>query len=151
MLCPKCGKESNNLRVCAFCHTPYPLDAIAQAGTPASTRATAAIRASKVGTAQRAAGDPRNAMERRSRLIRRGSIGALAAFTIGYYIVTRDRVIPVGVAIPNLIARPMPRGQAIALLNTMNGNARVEVRSGELTVRSRPLRFRSGATASSRW
>jgi hypothetical protein len=134
MLCPKCGKESNNLRVCAFCQTPYPTDGSALAPTPRFTRAVAAPRGSTA-TPIRAPGDPRNAIARRSRVKRWAGIGLLAAFTGVYYLMTRDRVIPVGVAIPNLIAGPMSQIAATGLIQRVNGTAQVVVRDSELTVR----------------
>jgi hypothetical protein len=141
MLCPKCGKESNNLRVCAHCQTPYPVDP-PRGSTPRYTgavpRTTGSI--SAVG----AAGDPRIAMARRSsasKIKRWSIIGVLAVFTVGYYFYTRDRVIPVGVALPNLIDHPMLPGEATATISTVNAKAIVEMRGNELTVRIAAERF----------
>jgi hypothetical protein len=89
----------------------------------------------------RLAADPRIAMARRSRAKRWGAIGLLAAFTGGYYFIARDRVIPVGVAIPNLIAGPMSPLAAAGILTTVNGTAQVEERDGELTVRASAATF----------
>ena len=133
MLCPKCGKESNNLRVCAFCHTPYPTDEAARAPTPRFTRSVATSGDSRA-TTSRAMGDPRIAM-RRSRIRRRVGIGLLAAFTAGFYFMTRERVIPVGVAVPNLIAAPMSPLEAASLLKTAERTSVVEMHDRELTVR----------------
>jgi hypothetical protein len=135
MLCPKCGKESNNLRVCPFCQTAYPTDGSARGATPRFTRAAASPRASKAIPFRRQQGDPRNAIARRSRAKRWGAIGLLAAITVGYYLMGRERVIPVGVAVPNLIAAPMSPLEANGILKSVNGAAQVEVRDGELTVR----------------
>ena len=135
MLCPKCGKESNNLRICAFCQTPYPTDGSAQAATPSSTRTVASPPASRETPSRGLGVDPRKAIARRARAKRWGAIGLLAVFAVGYYVVERERVIPVGVAIPNLIAGPMSPGEATAILRTVNGTAQVEMRDGELTVR----------------
>ena len=135
MLCPKCGKESNNLRVCAFCQTPYPTAGSGEGGTPRFTRAVAGPRDSKATPASAVASDPRIAMARRSRTKSWGLIGFLAVFTGGFYFVTRDKVIPVGVAIPNLIAGPMSPNEANAIINTTNRTAQVEVTNAGITVR----------------
>lgn len=142
MLCPKCGKESNNLRVCAFCQTPYPTDGSAQAAAPRSTRAVvsapapkAAPPASKAPPPGRRTADQRVAPARRSRIASWSVIGLLAALTAGFYIVERDRDIPVGVAMPNLISRPMTPIEATNILKAINGSAQVEVRGGDLIVR----------------
>ena len=60
--CPKCGKESSNLRVCGFCQTPYPTDGSVQA---------AATRASKVIPSSGLPGEPQIAIEALLRLRRR--------------------------------------------------------------------------------
>jgi hypothetical protein len=67
--------------------------------------------------------------------MRRAAIGVFVAFVLGYYIMGRERTIPAGVVLPNLIARPMSPNVAAATLNAINGTARVEERDGELTVR----------------
>jgi len=132
MLCPKCGKESNNLRVCAHCQTPYPTDGSAEVASSRTTRAVPAARASKASGAP--PGDP-SASARRSRLIRWSAIGALAAMTAAYYISARERPIPVGVVLPNLIAGPMSPSEAAVTLDAFNGPGQVEVRDGVLVVR----------------
>ena len=128
MLCPKCGKESNNLRVCAFCQTPYPTDAPARSGTP---RSTAAIQGGRQSSSF-AAGDPRIAM-RKAQTKRWIFIGLLAAGTVVYWFVTRDRVIPVGVPMPNLIAGAMTPFTAQGILRTIPAT-QIEERAGEITV-----------------
>jgi hypothetical protein len=125
MLCPKCGKDSNNVRVCAHCQTPYPIDGLAPRGSPRNARGTASWRR----------GDPRDVIARLSPVQRRGIIGLLAVVVAGYYFATKERVIPVGVAVPNLIAAPMSPGEAANTLKTVNRTSLVEVRNGELTVR----------------
>ena len=129
MLCPSCGKESNNLRVCAFCQTPYPTDRASQGATPRFTRAVGAPGA-------QASGDPRIAMARRSRTRRWTGIGVLAAFTIGYYFVTRDPVIRVGVPMANLIKIPMSANDAARMIKSFESSTQVDPRPGAaVTVR----------------
>ena len=125
MLCPKCGKESNNVRVCAHCQTPYSTEAVDPHGPSRNTRGAPSWRR----------GDPRTVIAHLSPAQRRGIIGLLAVVTAGYCFATRERVIPVGVAVPNLIVAPMSPGEAARTLKTVNGTAQVEVREGELTVR----------------
>lgn len=128
MLCPKCGKESSNVRVCAFCQTPYPTDGDTH-GPSRSPRATASMKAAGL------SGSPRAVIARLSPTQRWGLIGLLAVVTAGYYFTTRTRVIPVGVAVPNLIAAPMSPAEAAGTLKTVNGMSQVELRDGELSVR----------------
>ena len=128
MLCPKCGKESNNLRICAFCQTPYPVDRASQA-TPRFSRA--------VTGADAAAGDPRAAMAAkalRGRALRWAGIGALTVFTIGFYFVTRDRVIPVGVALPDIITIPMTPNDAARMIKSYEATTDFDQRTGSVMV-----------------
>ncbi len=129
MLCPKCGKDSHNVRVCAFCQTPYPTDVVDARGSSRHARATASMRATGL------AGNPRAVFARLSPAQRWGVIGLLAVVTAAYYVATRERVIPVGVAVPNLIAAPMSPSEAASTLRTVHATAQVELRDGELTVR----------------
>ncbi len=129
MLCPSCGKESNNLRVCAFCQTPYPTD---RDGTPRSSRSVTSPRGA---TSVSAAGDPRNAMAKKARAKRWTFIGFLAALTVGAFFYGRPPNIPIGVVMPNMIASPMSTGDANGILKTVNGGSKVEEHNGELTVR----------------
>lgn len=129
MLCPKCGKESHNVRVCAFCQTPYPTDLVDAKGSPRNTRATASMRAARL------AGNPSTLIARLSPVQRWSIIGLLAVATAGYYFATRARVIPVGVSVPNLIAAPMSPGEAASTLRTVHETAQVELRNGEVSVR----------------
>jgi hypothetical protein len=125
MLCPKCGKESHNVRVCAHCQIPYPADSIDPPGAARNARGAAPWRS----------GSPRRVIARLSHARRWGIIGLLAVATVGYYVATRERVIPVGVVVPNLIAASMSPDEAASILRAVNKTAQVEVRDGELVVR----------------
>lgn len=135
MLCPACGKESSNIRVCAFCQTPYPTDGSDQSGRSSGKRAMASPRTSKATPFSGVAGDLRSAIARRPRTMRWGAIGLLVAFTAWYFIAGRERAIPVGVVMPNLIAASMTTIEAASTVNAVNRTAQVEVRNGELFVR----------------
>lgn len=130
MLCPNCGKNSTNLRVCGFCQTPYPTDASGEIASPRSSQATPSRGSARV---------PRTADQSRAR--RQVAIGLLAAFTIAVYFFTREPVIPAGVVMPNLIASPMSAGEASETLRMVNATAQLEVRDGELTVRLKASAF----------
>ena len=128
MLCPNCGKESNNLRVCAFCQAPYPTDGVGQSGTGRASRAVVSPRTSKA--------IPATALnEGRSRTMRWVAIGLLAAVTIGYYVMQRERVIPAGVVVADLIARPMSATEAANVLRGVHATTPPELRDGVLIVR----------------
>jgi hypothetical protein len=73
-------------------------------------------------------------MKRRSRAKLWGLVGLFTVFGVGYYFIGRERVIPVGVAIPNLIRGPMSAADAARTLKTINDAAQVAVRGREVTV-----------------
>jgi hypothetical protein len=112
MLCPKCGKESNNQRVCAFCQTPYP--------KAASESARAA----------------RNSGITLSPAMTRGIlIGVVAVVGLIFYMTTREKSIPVGKVLPNLIAVPMSAAEAASLVASIGASAQVEARGDALTLK----------------
>jgi hypothetical protein len=129
MLCPSCGKESSNLRVCAHCQTPYPTD---EAGHGKASRGTKS--AHGLAASEHAAGDSLLTTWRQSRTVRWSVIGLLSLLVLGYFIAGRERTIPVGVVVPNMLTAPMAMNEAEAFLNTVHATARVEVQGGELTV-----------------
>jgi hypothetical protein len=95
-------------------------------------------RASKSAQAFGMAGDPRPGIARKQLLRKWGAIGVLAVtvvLAVGYFVGTRERVIPVGVAMPNLITRLMTPVEATGMLSEVRATAQVDVRNGQVTVR----------------
>lgn len=134
MLCPTCGKESHNIRVCAHCQTPYPKDASVRAGDSSSSQAAAARRKAEGGAYAGVLGDLRRILTRPSSTMRQIAVGLLVVFAVGYYLTGRERTIPAGVVLPNVIATAMSENDAAALLTTVGQTAKVEEREGTLTV-----------------
>lgn len=88
----------------------------------------------RASVAMKAAGDSNQATARSAQVKRWGAIGLLAALTAGYWFATRERVVPVGVVVPNVIAAPMSPLEASNFVNTVNAASQVELRGGVLTV-----------------
>lgn len=140
--CVKCGKESNNLRICPFCHAEYPQPDKGQRATPRATfgvvqpRATGATpRASMAGIPAHAAGGGFKAfISDLSPPVKFGTPGLIVAFAVWYVFLAGERKIPVGVVLPNLVAIPMVPAQADAFLRRMKETAKVEFRGTELAV-----------------
>lgn len=134
MLCPKCGKESSNLRICGYCQTPYPTDAPDRGGSKRGTRAGKPSRSSNApaGGALGALGD---FIGRQSRATLWSVIGVLALLTVAYQFTGRDPAIPVGVVLPNFITAPMSPVEATNTLRALNGSTQPGERAGEVTVR----------------
>ena len=133
MLCPTCGKESHNIRVCAHCQTPYPTEPAGSSGGARRGRSSQTMRSqdspgrgASLGGIAEALQNPR---------IRWGLIAVLALVVVGYAFMGRETAIPTGVAIPNLIKAPMSLNEAKAYLKTVEQTAQVEVGANQVTVR----------------
>jgi len=135
MLCPKCGKESANLRICGYCQTPYPVDRPGQAGLSQSKRAAQAAKAANAAASSGLVGGIRSFLGRQSRATLWGVMAVIAVLTVVYMRSGGDKEIPVGVVVPNLIATPMSPVEANNTLNSINGAAPADVRGGVLVVR----------------
>jgi hypothetical protein len=63
-----------------------------------------------------------------------GVTGLLVVFAVGYFFIGRERSIPVGVVLPNVVVKPMTKSMANDVLKLVNDHAKVEERDGALTV-----------------
>jgi hypothetical protein len=66
--------------------------------------------------------------------VRWGLLGVIVLFGGWYFLFGRERAIPTGVVVADLVAAPVSRGEAEALLRRVKAEATVEERGGELTV-----------------
>lgn len=150
MQCPKCGKESNNLRVCPYCHTQYPDEpAKPRPSTPLSSfavapQAQAGARAS--GSVPRVTGSQpvqptpgffaelRDTIARQSPAVRWGTVAVIVAFAAWYVFAGRERSIPNGVVLPEIVVSPMTRGEAEAVIKRMSETGQVDEAGAELAV-----------------
>lgn len=160
MVCAVCDKESNNRRVCPFCFTPYPADAPQSRQSTGTTRpSTSAGRAPKStarpSTSVNKANTPRDrsssttstggnggAVDRardffmkQSAVVRFTSVGIAIivlvwAFTGG----EQEKTFEVGSVPSHIIATPMQREEAIALLKQTRETALVDMQSDEVFV-----------------
>lgn len=119
MLCPHCGKESNNQRVCAHCQTPYPA---AMAAEERRARASGGLDA---------------LLARVTPRVKWGIVGVVALAVAGWLWSGRERDIPVGVAMPSLITAPNSLTEAEAFLQTAQQSAALQTQGGTLYVQVR--------------
>lgn len=83
------------------------------------------------------AGDPRPALARKQLLRKWGGIGLIAVavvLAVWSLVGSGERDIPIGVAMPNLIARPMTPLEATGMLREVRATAQVNVQNGQVTV-----------------
>lgn len=73
-------------------------------------------------------------MEVSPRALRLIATGVVALFAVWYLTSNREKSIPVGEVIPNLISAPMSPAEAASVIATTNAHAKVSDRNGELVV-----------------
>jgi hypothetical protein len=137
--CQKCGKESNNLRICPFCHNEY---VQAERPSKATPRVSFGVAASALppGTARSSAAIPahrpglRGYIDDLSPVVKWGVPALIVVFGVWYAFFSGERRIPVGVVMPNMVVAPMVPAQAEAFLRRMKATAKVEVRGTEVYV-----------------
>lgn len=116
-VCDKCGKESHNLRMCPFCFAEYPQPRGGARQSTASAISGGAL-ALKL-----------------SPPVRWALLAVIVLVGAWYALSGRERAIPTGVVVADLVAAPMSRGEAESLLRRVKAEATVADRGGEVTVR----------------
>ena len=137
MRCPKCGKQSDGVRVCDHCQAPYRSGPSARASTSRSVGTAKPEHAPRAGRP----GGARGLIERQSRVVLWGFVAVLTALTAGYLYAGRERAVPAGVVLPNFLAAPMSPIEATNTISAVNSAAQVEERNGELNVRVAAVMF----------
>ncbi len=140
-VCPKCDKESNNLRMCPFCHAEYlPPGTGRQSVAQRKTGATPFAGTATVSSTPAAAGRPNFGKKTTISPVTKFGLPVLVVvFCVWYFLFAGERRIPVGVVMPNLVNVPMSREQAEGLLKRTNESASVETRGGDLQVTFRAV------------
>lgn len=147
MLCSACGKESNNRRVCPYCFTPYPAEG------PSAKRTTGA-RPAAGGTAQQGGGQGgpadaplTDALERLQSLARRGGAwyrkqtpvvrfasAGIALVLVLWWATGEEPPYEPGVVQSEIIATPLQRDEALAIIKQTRESAIVDVQQDEVFV-----------------
>lgn len=145
MKCAVCEKESNNKRVCPYCFTPYPREEGQGTGraSGATPRQSVSLRqsqqspkvaepASLTASATKAYEGARALVMRQSATVRWAGAGIL--FVILLWRVTQspdEASFATGSVPSNIIATPMQREEALALINRTRSTALVEVQGND--------------------
>jgi hypothetical protein len=140
MLCAVCNKESKNLRVCPFCYTPYPIEPVAGAGKRSSTRMSptqAPAQTSPVGDAIAAVKDAGArawaTFRRQTPLVQYSAAGILLVLIL--WMSTREEPqFEAGVVQSDVIATPIQRDEALAVIKQTRETAVVDVQNDEVFV-----------------
>lgn len=140
MLCAVCNKESKNLRVCPFCFTPYPTEPLTGAGRRSSTRMSptqAPPQKSPIGDAM-AMVTERGAQawatfRRQTPLVQYSAAGILLVVIL--WISTREEPqLETGVVQSDVIATPIQRDEALAVIKQTRETAVVDIQQDEVFV-----------------
>ncbi|MFN0099672.1 MAG: hypothetical protein ACKVS7_13425 [Gemmatimonadaceae bacterium] len=135
MRCNACDKESNNQRVCPFCFTPYPVAGSANRGSRSSTSLRAVPESGNAIT--QALAPIKATFLKQTPLVRFSVVGIVGVllfwtFTGG----SDDRGIDLtpGSVPSNIIATPMQREEALALIKRTRETALVDMQADEVYV-----------------
>ena len=150
MVCAVCDKESNNRRVCPYCFTPYPADApqsrqsTGTTGQSTSTgrQTTAVNKTNWLGDQASSSGGSGGAIDRarvffmkQSAVVRFTSVGIAVVLLVWLFTGGEQaKTFEVGSVPSNIIATPMQRAEAIALLKRTRETALVDMQSDEVFV-----------------
>ena len=133
MLCISCGKESKNLRVCPYCFTPYPAQAAQKRQTQRVNRAAS--------LPQRVVEKVKDSYEtvhrlamRQTPIVRWSGAGIIVVLVLWVATGGGRREFEVGVVQSAVIATPLQRQEAIALIKQTRENALVDIQSDEVFV-----------------
>lgn len=140
MLCAVCNKESKNLRVCPFCYTPYPSEPVSGASKRASTRMspTPAAPAQSPLTAivdQVTAQAKRLwANFRKQTPLAQYSAAGIGLVLVLWWLTRPEPEFDAGVVQSAVIATPLQRDEALALIRQTRERAVVDVQQDEVFV-----------------
>ena len=132
MLCTACNKESKNLRVCPYCFTPYPTEPAPtkRNSLRMNTGSTPAVQPSAVREAYRNA---RALVMRQTPLVRWSGLGILVVLIL-WFTTNSSPKFEAGVPQAAIIATPLQRDEALALIRTTRETALVDVQQDEVFV-----------------
>jgi hypothetical protein len=133
MVCVSCGKESKNLRVCPFCFTPYPAQAAQQRQTR-RVEAAGSLAGQLTSRAKSIYGAGRAFAMRQTPLVRWSGAGIIIVLILWVATGGGQREFEVGVVQSDIIATPLQRDEAIALIRQTREQALVDIQSDEVFV-----------------
>lgn len=149
MLCSACGKESNNRRVCPYCFTPYPAEGPSAKRTTGTRAAVPTGGGAQRGSGQAGAANTpiTDAIERLRALGRRGwdwyrkqtpvvrfSLAGIAIVLVLWWATAEEPEFEPGVVPSEIIATPLQRDEALAIIKQTRESAIVDVQQDEVFV-----------------
>lgn len=136
MRCNACDKESNNQRVCPYCFTPYPAAGSAKGGGRSSTSARA-VPAESGNAVTQALMPLKATFLKQSPLVRFSLVGIAAVLLLWTFTGGSSNGgvdLTPGSVPSNIIATPMQREEALALIKRTRETALVDMQADEVYV-----------------
>jgi hypothetical protein len=141
MLCAVCEKESKNLRVCPFCHTPYTTEPVTGAGRRASSMRMAHTPAAAKGAPGAGLSDLIKGQvaslwalfQRQTPVVRYSSAGIVLVI-IFWWATREEPQFEAGVVQSEVIATPLQRDEALAVIKQTRESAVVDIQQDEVFV-----------------
>lgn len=133
MVCNSCGKESNNLRVCPYCFTPYPAQAAQKRQTQRINRAGSAPQ-QLIEKFKDFFSPVRTFAMRQSPIVRWSGAGIIVVLFLWLVTGGGRRKFEVGVVQSAIIATPLQRQEAVALIKQTRETALVDIQADEVFV-----------------
>ncbi len=146
MLCTACNRESKNLRVCPYCFTPYPLEPTAGSKRASTRMSSPKLPPPSLSGEMKAGGENllakvRGVVMRQSPVVRFAGAGILVVAILWIATGGNDPQFEPGVVQSDIIATPLQRDEALALIRQTRETALVDVQQDEVFVSYSPATF----------
>lgn len=133
MVCVSCSRESKNLRVCPYCFTPYPAQAAQQRQTR-RVEAAGSVFGQLTPRVKRLFADTRFWVMRQTALVRWSGAGIVVVLVLWMVSGGGSPQFEAGVVQSDVIATPLEREEAVALIRQTKEQALVDVQADEVFV-----------------
>ncbi len=138
MICNVCEKESKNLRVCPYCFTPYAAEPARGKRASTRTQPAAGKGATSIVSELRAQIEPRvmkvwYAFRRQTPVVQY-SVGGILVVALLVWMTREEPKFEVGVVQSDIIATPLQRDEAIAIIRQTRESAIVDIQQDEVFV-----------------
>ncbi len=134
MLCPTCNRESKNLRVCPYCFTPYPIDKGQQKRQSQRVQAAGSDWRELLDRGRDVVAATQEFVMRQTPTARWTGAAILAVLLFWVVTSAREPTFQAGVVQSDIIATPLQREEALAIIRQTRETALVDVQEDEVFV-----------------
>ncbi|MEX2181880.1 MAG: hypothetical protein WD771_07545 [Gemmatimonadaceae bacterium] len=134
MLCSACNRESNNLRVCPYCFTPYPVDAGSRQRQTKRMRVAGSNWKALAGRVGETFAKAKAAFLRQTPVVRWATTGIVVVLVLWALTGPGEPTFEPGVVPSDIIATPLQREEALAIIRQTRETALVDIQADEVFV-----------------